>query len=987
MTELIDLEYLQWENKKLLSWSRNGLIAYSIPNNKENLLLTYLENVNGKTWKLSTPQKIIVKPNEGQIPELSLLEWSYLNTDLAISDVYGNFYILLSGVGLIDEKEGMNSNGSVNSINSPSPSYELTSYNHLEVIFKDIIVPNINSKPNHSLKVVAFKWLPIEKSQLIGKEAKLVHLPNAEDKKFAYSYGLSQHQPNNLCHPISTKQACIGLRANGEIVIFYQGEHKVEYHKLSGKLNEGINKNLNITQAEFGFPNEKHIILIAYDEFSNKIITYKIFIDWGFLTEAAAKQKMDPHYNTPKESQTSPKLRIETVYQMAPLSQHEFNGVIYEDDENDPQPVKKEDDMDIDNFTSTADGIYKPKLRIGKLASFHIVSPHLDDEDSMDIFVNYYNYDENFKISTSMYRYRLAESNNPIINAFSEIGMTKDEESTKEYYLQLYDQTNVPSQIIGILGTTCAMVIVCGDGTSRTFARKNNTIIHVNESNRCEKMPEKISSLAEIGFVLPTLEMKSPIAFGFSPFYNLAYFELNQTDLDIKIVFLEKLQCLELSPEELYKTSVGFALYHSQSCYFNLNSDDLLIIIQLEIDRVSKKIGDFLDMEKIPDALDSFIESIICESHKAINFQLDVFNKETVDKLLSNPPLQKLLSLQLILGGLEGRINNISQNIAWIVLNLRSCSFGIMFLLSSIYRQLSKKKPTEDTYQDSVTRAESIISLTGNVRWLVELIIYLNQELLELYMSNKHKRPSKISFENSIVLPILISKVPRLFLMYALSSISKTQEVLKRLHKDLEESNKLFTPMKDALNRYFTSCSNSPLNLPLFETFIKECDGYILKEMNDITTKTSKTQALKLEQQMFCHGKIGPGLFQVGRWIIEKYSSFIVRDLKVAEMFYYDVNWINISNDFKDELELVRDEPIFTSKNCKTVPRQRINDGYIDALRKIIICSNSQGLRKCTRCRSVSLVNDPLIFGEGNIGLWTMVFQRTCVCGSSWANV
>ena len=39
---------------------------------------------------------------EQLLPQLSLVSWGSLNTDLAVSDIYGNFYILLAGVGLLD---------------------------------------------------------------------------------------------------------------------------------------------------------------------------------------------------------------------------------------------------------------------------------------------------------------------------------------------------------------------------------------------------------------------------------------------------------------------------------------------------------------------------------------------------------------------------------------------------------------------------------------------------------------------------------------------------------------------------------------------------------------------------------------------------------------------------------------------------------------------------------------------------------------------
>ena len=43
--------------------------------------------------------------------------------------------------------------------------------------------------------------------------------------------------------------------------------------------------------------------------------------------------------------------------------------------------------------------------------------------------------------------------------------------------------------------------------------------------------------------------------------------------------------------------------------------------------------------------------------------------------------------------------NYVVPDIAWIVLNLRSASLGIMFTLSSIYRQVSKKNLVKILYK------------------------------------------------------------------------------------------------------------------------------------------------------------------------------------------------------------------------------------------------------------------------------------------------
>ncbi|RCK66461.1 hypothetical protein Cantr_02180 [Candida viswanathii] len=127
------------------------------------MLLTFLENVNGVTWQLS---QALAHQRQGRQqrelpPQLSLVSWSTLSTDLAISDIYGNFYILLAG------------------------------------------------------------WLNIEKTQVWNKPATRVNLdtPSNDGNSFIYAYGVNQHQAHGVCHPIPTKQAVLVLRKNGQLML------------------------------------------------------------------------------------------------------------------------------------------------------------------------------------------------------------------------------------------------------------------------------------------------------------------------------------------------------------------------------------------------------------------------------------------------------------------------------------------------------------------------------------------------------------------------------------------------------------------------------------------------------------------------------------------------------------------------------------------------------------------------------------------------
>ncbi|KAI5949391.1 SIN4 [Candida jiufengensis] len=905
----------------LISWSKNGYIVYAPPTktSEHNLLLTYLENINGHSWQLAKPQLIDVKLENNFLPEISLVSWSTLSTDLAVSDVYGNFYIFLAGVGLLESKDS-------------SPSYELTSYNHMEMIYRDIINQDIKSNINPGASIISFKWLNIEKPQILNKPATLVNL----DQSYLYTYGVNQFASNSISHPIPTKQACIALRRNGILMLYYQGEHKVEYHKISINLGE----NLLINKASIGFTNEKQIIITVWDSLSDDIITFSLVIDWGFLVESAKRQKMDPHYHTPKENQTLPSLSLTKIHQMKPLPQ--FPG---------------------------------GELSM-PLSSIDIITASIEKESKLSILISYG--------ESMIYRYEVVNVNDIISDAFKNSIIQQQQQQKPLQTIQLMDTIKRCGKIQSIVSGPSDLhsLILYEDGHIDLIDTKTWKIVGDDD----QFPPNNISTIFDVGFEFPKLESKTNhLILAVSPnMTSIVYTDIYSDNNYLTIKPVEKIKNAGFQPKELFATSVAFAYRHAYACYTNTCSDDLIILIQSEVQRLKDLLLKQMpkNLENIDLILKKFVESIISEAHKSINFQLDAFSKESVDKLLSNPPLQKLLSLQLILG--ESQNNSIMTDIAWIILNLRSTNFGIMFSLSSIYRQISKKKPSEDTLQDSITRGECILSLIGNIKWLIDLMAFLNQELLQLTYSKNN--PQKKN--SSIVLPILLSKVPRLFLMYAISSMSKTHEILKKLHKDLSESNKLFSPMKESLNRYFTICNNAPLNLNLFETYLRECDALISKEFATRLATKEKGFSLKLEQKFVCHGEIIDDVKDIAKMLIDRYSMNITREMKLSELYFYNTDWLDIGQKKKNSIMKENSSIIVIDQehSKQVIQRLKTEEGLVDALRKVYIYDDK--IRRCTRCRSISLVTDPLVFDAPvTIGLWTMVFQRTCICGNTWVNI
>lgn len=1050
-----------------VSWSKNGIICYALAaENGPNLNITFLENTDGKNWQLAPAQGLTIRPQDSSVAyPLVMVQWSNISTDLAVFDELGNFYILLAGVGLLRNQrlqklakpfeKGANGNG--NSRNQPksatttdstspgdksknddstdAPSYELTSYNHTEMIYRDIQQLS-TSKQISQGSCVAFKWLAVDKPQIVNKPAKW------SPENGSYVYGIQQYKPSLLAHPIPTKQACLAVRRCGIVNLYYQGEHKVEYHKLSIDLNTVTSGNvLQITSASIGFTADKKIVVVVHDAVLNQILTYSLSLEWGFLVVSALRQSKDPHYHTPKEEQTAPTMVAVLVHQMkaaaSAMAVPPTDTINNTKNEEKNDYIKSENDfdkhldgMDLDpqNYDSSiaaenepsnmaTNRSLAPKVTVeqSRLVLIDVLSPYHAQTEALDVLITY-EHICGAKYSFTTQRFRYVDVATTLASCFAAINGLGTAQIGQLYTLTLEDEITIPGQFksITLALSESILLFVLESGELLPFARNTWKFIQSalleREKEEAEKILdqkkyepiETLSSLLDCGFAFPTLPCKdTPFAYAISPSMAcIVYLSTGSTTTtsrnssELSYVMLQKISRLN----DHNMTSIGLAHTHAHACYSNACSDDLMALVKVQYELIGNK-----------DAKVAFLEKLSTDAHGAINFHLSSFGKESVDKLMSNPPLQKLLSLQLALSDLSD--NKKTRDIAWVVLNLRFTSFVIMFTLSNIYRQMSKKKTVDDSLEDSVHRAECVYSLIGNVKWLIDFIVYLNQDLAQMSLTGQERTNSLITVENSIALPVILCKIPRLFLMYALSSIGKTHEILKKLHKELSESNKLFTPMKEALDRFFGACTSLPWKIANFETFLRDCEANITKELA-LKLIDVKTQ-LRLEQDLFCRGNIPSEYLLMTSMILERHAQSIGRDTNLLALFFYDTNWISIGVAdhqlrMKEAHNLIQVHKQPNNQNhifTGTFIRQPYSKHEaIDVLRKIFItCSSpvfsggpsqmgrgyisAEKVRKCVRCRSVSLVADPLVFEPPHvIALWTMVFQRTCICGSAWVN-
>lgn len=987
---------------------------------REGLYITYLENVNGKSWRLAPPTnlkpKIEASNNGKPLANISLVEWLTLNTELAVADTRGNFFLLLTGVGLLNSQKtppaptngangtgsngtstnangtaaASNGNGTGNSngvangdlrrsngeavangvtaagstnaggsdskLNLSQPSYEYTTFSHMELIYRDLEVCDKVQAPSDSTSqvFVAFKWLQTEKTHLTNKPATV---NQSENGKLTYSYGAHQYTPKGVAHPLPTKHACVALRRNGEFVLYYQGEHKVEYHKISIRLEE--EGSCAFEKAAIGFANRQNLVITAYDLQSNRINSYLVNVDWGFLVGAADKQKHDPLYSTPVANRTPPSLKKTKIDSFLRIPSIQITD-------------------DNDEITNT-------------LTSIDLLAPSYDSNSKLEILMTYEIQNGN-DVNSVIYRYRLQDQCDRISSSFLDLGMRKgitkaEDAKTEDYGLVLQDVWKRKGKVRRIepYALDAFFLVISSDGRVDIIERDGMKLVKQQDAS-----PKSILILQQAGFQFPTIDTSdnSDIMIGVSPTgLSIVYAKLGKkSGHDLELALMEKTKYLSCTDTDFAITAAAFATSHSYCCYTSTTTEDLIILIQNETLRI-RNASETTDKAKAYERSQDFINSVLKASHLAINFYVTNYHKESLERLVQNPALQRLLSLQMLLGEMDDK-NILVKDIAWSILNLRSTRNGIIFVLSDIYKQMTKRRPSEDTLEYSTYRGEIIMSLVGSAKFLVDFFIYMNQELVHLSLQKNNRTKSELTMENSIALPMIVSKVPRLILIYALTSVVKACEHFKKIHMELVESNKLFSPMKEALNRFFTVCSFSPINLALIEQFLRECDVLVSKEF-------SVQDQLNAEQELICRGKLSPEAQNVAKAILDRFSTYINRDTRVSEQFFYDVNWlgIGVGNEefYMDSLTIPTSSALIVSSQANPTSVYRLQHTptqCFDTVRKVDIDLSSSKIRKCSRCRGISLVADPTVYTNSTpIGLWTVHFQRYCICGGIWVHL
>lgn len=998
--------------KNAISWSRQGHIAYALDRDHDdefiksegNLRVTYLECIDGKHWQLAPPtffniaamlaessktatgssdntegaannltnknsdnhstmaptSNALANPGTHRIEVAPTNYVLFSNTgwDLFTADENGYVTILVTGIKRVVNHKPNSDLASAEDINHNimQVQFSRTSFNTCEIFYSEYETQNssnADTDPNRGTnlkrgnQILDVKWLNLDKSvisnipalriqqnnenQVLNGCASKMGAASDDSSGYYYRYNAQQHKSYGASHPLPTKQACIAIRRNGELCLYHQQEHGIDYGKVSTFLEDTKGDGDLIYKSSIAFQKDGKIIIAAYYAGSKILRIYEITIEWNYLQTASKLLAENPNYRVPKEERILPKIVVKKIHQ-------------------------KNMDSILEGFT---------------FVDIDAISPNFEADSLLDILLKF----ENKRVSTLdpvktvILRYQLENIpvSKSIHQSFKNIASKNGIDVTtfnEETYKLSYSQTlSINDSVISLesLHLDMYVAIVLSSGVVKVFQRKtfteevnkftDSSVDGILESS----LPSSISTLLDAGYEFPTMD-KQVVYCAISPnMCSYVSLPINGNALEVACVSTRNVDANYFNGTKkglLLAKAAAFALRHTTACYFGYFTDDLVATIR----------NDLMVLSRLANENYSYrlMISIVQEAHRAINLNIDI-PPEQSDKMTQNQPLQRLLTLQLSLGTSENWKKTRSGKIALVLVNLRYVASSVMYTIHTIYSNMQrfarKGFPATDTLLNAKMREECILSVIGVIRWCLDYIVLLSQELLELHSAFKSQNAKQIEklLKDSIVIPLILGKIPRAFLVFSIANIRRlfsfVQKFIEKTDPNLTAKITSDNPLGafDAVEEMFLANESSmiqrkfggagrvgtganskfgravvtvptveayyrlglmikrlPVSLVAFEKFLSEADGP-LRNM-----KLDAPMSLAVEQQIVCQGYVSKNFIDAMRKLSEVFNRSVLSQsgTRISDLYFYDVSWLNLENLDEEEDELNDDMDI-----------------------------------------------------------------------------
>lgn len=830
--------------------------------------------------------------------------------------------------------------------------------------------PNINKAPPNPLElnsVIGFKWLEPEKSVILMNPATLLpsfeqylkNLPSDANQSTTiatYNYFHAHHYgPYIPLISNNPKQACIAVTRRGTIRLFTQGMSDTKYIEITMPVDKWATKGEEVlfSHASFAGTRDGTLILAAYSSQNENLYIYKVMLEWPALAAAASNRNNSIGGGSNHLAVIQVKRLLRTKI-MAP-----------------------------DN-----NGYFLSHMLVASSALHNT-----DAESDAEIYVTF----SSSRNDSIVQKFDLVTKPVILHNNFFGLSSQRDSMGGNEQNqstLVSSEPTRYSKLVTNVSLALCDSFICTSfiDGTVDLKHRPHFSNIKVTNNSIC--------SLLSIGFQLTPLETVTDVCI--SPtLASVVYLDGNGK---LKISFAQNTKlAAPLVPGQvkasnllMVVSALGLAVRHAAACFTSSCCDDLLYVMKTEY--IKLKAGS-------PEFAEQFLRLLLRESYRAVSFSLDLMKDVPMDKLIVNPSLQRLLSMQVVLGTSAGWKRNTMARVAWCLLNMRMLSFGFTFTLRAIVqpRQHNNSNQTDIEYYSGY-----IMSMVGLSRWCIDFMAFVCQELYMSSLETDHF--SYFKNKTSVPAAMMLGKVPRMFLIFSLRGVRGIESNIRKLAE--QEANTFSGPAHTALRKIREITQQfSPVPLEIFERLTTDLDN----SLNNIYLNLS--DRLNLEHDLIFNAKVPDDFANVLSRTVEIFNSHIVPKINVSWLYYYDVSWLGL-NEVSDEQinadnvvqsfdhahysALSRRLSTFLQTNrtpVSTSPsgangasnsdvkeyRPHINGVQeIDYLRKQEMSrfSVGSGIRcRCVRCGERTVWHNPKASPNT---YWTIACQKSCICSGVW---
>ncbi|CCE66334.1 hypothetical protein TPHA_0P01770 [Tetrapisispora phaffii CBS 4417] len=956
-----------------VSWSKTGLIVYSDKTSTDsNLCMTFLETINGTTWRFHPPKKYTIHPHlyesqnttsssnsnggkysinagrSGSPPnyqgskanrttnkncpffyEITSVHWNnWFNLPgdmLAVCDELGNLTILILGQSLQGpvtmDKLTMLFQDNIYKIHNNPMQLNETSEDSVKCVKKE-------SKKEYPTRISELFWLSSSKPVISSQFCVLDSSINS------YRNKVQQIPPYGVFHPPFMKYSCLAVRKNGQIDFWYQFSNSKSHKKISLHLNTAQGKSSNdmdwVEYTNISALNEDQSLLIStYSRLTKVVSFYKLHVNWN-ITDINNSQLNDPLLSLFHLSDVA----VEQIDDEGNLLEFQYLYVISK------APVEKDSAPEIlllYNVLDTGKSIIKRYKLIPTQLNAHYLKILKPDISRLD-------------------EQKLKPKHRYTLNCMPEIHLDKK-------------VINIISNILdGFVS------IHFEDSTIETYSKTDWKVEteRLHHQNRQGKFRDILTSVLSAGFNYPKLPPQSTLEWAIvSP--TMCGVLIKQSCKDIpQFISISHENTDDASLDKVNSTAFAFAFV--ASIHRQLSAEDLSIACKTHLIKISDK-----DQDRGKEC----ITSLMADIYSFFNITPDA-PPELLEKMISSRPVQKTMLLQLELGS-SCRHKNVYE-MARIIMNLRNVYFafnGVTRNLQFAIEQLNTISPAQlaggKLFQTSFTKQDLIHSLIPIAKWLIKFITYLIQEVLILI--NKGYSSASVS---SLVYGVFGARIPRSLLLSILNEIKRVIHLVTKFPENnypvLNESSKF---LKKIL-------SESTVNIEKFETFLVDVNT---KFMN----LNSKNQSTTREPSLLVKAEIPEDISKISSFLLTYSKNAIISHIDPAQVYFADTSGLRISKDeiFQSSL-LHLSQPLdkgLVTDTKSLGPSHQTSRSFskieYDGVSYDTFTDNEMtngSLKRCCRCGCVTragytISEDKTIISTSiKTRRWPTMYARVCIC-------